>query len=67
MQIDYSQTKKWIINRRFIGCPLCSSSRYIVFTDEIPDKTYHRNELYCHSCDILFSTIHAVPPLEVFN
>ena len=35
-------------------------SRYVVLTSTIKDKRYYYRELYCHSCNISFSPVHAV-------
>ena len=67
MHIHYSNTNnnKRKIIKKLLGCPLCQKSRYVVPTSTIKDKSYRYRDLYCHSCNILFSTIHAVTPLEL--
>ena len=60
-----SNNNKKKLDKKLFGCPVCHKSRYIVLTSTIKDKHYHNRELYCHSCNILFSSIHAVTPLEL--
>ena len=68
MQVDddsNNDNNKLKQNRRLYGCPTCHKSRYVVLTSTIKDKRYHYRELYCHSCNISFSYIHAVTPSEL--
>jgi transcription elongation factor Elf1 len=68
MQIDYrnhDKKSKIKLNKKLLGCPTCRRSRYVVLTSTIKDKRYHYRELYCHSCNISFSYIHAVTPFEL--
>ena len=65
MQTGYKNNHENLLANRLFGCPLCYLSRYVVLTKEIKDKSFHHNELYCHSCNILFSMIHSVPPFEL--
>jgi uncharacterized protein YbaR (Trm112 family) len=54
-----------MLNKRLFGCPTCKRARYVVLTQNIKDKYYHYRELYCHSCNILFSSVQAVMPAEI--
>ena len=66
MQIDCSDNKNSKgLNKKLLGCPACHSSRNVVLTKTIQNKYYHYRELYCHFCNIVFSPIHAVTPIEV--
>lgn len=67
MQIDCSDKKnfKKRPNKKLLGCPTCHSSRYVVLTENIKDKIYHYREIYCHFCNIVFSPMHAVTPIEI--
>jgi transcription elongation factor Elf1 len=66
MHVHYGNNNdKRKLNKKLFGCPACHKSRYVVLTSTIKDKFYHYRELYCHSCNILFSSIHAVTPLEL--
>jgi transcription elongation factor Elf1 len=66
MQIGYNDDKgKRKLDKKLFGCPACHASRYVVATSTIKDKRYHYRELYCHSCNISFSPVHAVTPIEL--
>ncbi len=67
MQIDYGNKNNNKIkpDKKLYGCPTCRKSRYVVLTSTIKDKRYHYRELYCHSCNISFSSTHAVTPFEL--
>jgi len=70
MQVDYSNdnnnnNSKRKLDKKLLGCPACYMSRYVVLTSTIKDKRYHYRELYCHSCNISFSPVHAVIPSEL--
>ena len=69
MQIDYgnydNNDNKTKLNRKLSGCPVCHKSSHVVLTSTIKDKRYHYRELYCHSCNISFSPVHAVIPCEL--
>jgi transcription elongation factor Elf1 len=66
MQIGYNDDKgKRKLDKKLFGCPACYASRYVVATSTIKDKRYHYRELYCHSCNITFSPVHAVTPIEL--
>jgi transcription elongation factor Elf1 len=66
MQIGYNDDKgKRKLDKKLFGCPACHASRYVVATSTIKDKRYHYRELYCHSCNITFSPVHAVTPIEL--
>lgn len=66
MRIDSNKDKKKVFDKYLYGCPTCHLSRYVILSENIPDPAYHKYELYCHSCNVVFSPIHAVLPLE-FN
>jgi hypothetical protein len=38
----------------------------VILSENIQDPAYHKYELYCHSCNVVFSPMHAVLPME-FN
>jgi hypothetical protein len=62
---DNDKSTKIGLNKKLQGCPRCHSSRYVVLTKNIKDKSYRYREIYCHFCDIVFSPIHAVTPIEI--
>ena len=64
MQVDCNDRKRKWINKKLFGCPVCQRPYYVVLTENIKNKYYHYRELYCHSCNVLFSPIHAVAPIE---
>jgi hypothetical protein len=66
MRIGYNKDKRKIFDKYLYGCPCCHLSRYVILSEDIQDPAYHKYELYCHSCNVVFSSIHAVLPLE-FN
>jgi hypothetical protein len=66
MRIGSSKDKKKIFDKYLYGCPTCHLSRYVILSENIQDPAYHKYELYCHSCNVVFSPIHAVLPME-FN
>jgi hypothetical protein len=66
MRIGSSKEKKKVFDKYLYGCPTCHLSRYVILSENIQDPAYHKYELYCHSCNVVFSPIHAVLPME-FN
>jgi hypothetical protein len=66
MRIGSNKDKKKVFDKYLYGCPTCHLSRYVIFSENIQDPAYHKYELYCHSCNVVFSPLHAVLPLE-FN
>ena len=66
MRIGSNKDKKKVFDKYLYGCPTCHLSRYVILSENIQDPVYHKYELYCHSCNVVFSPIHAVLPLE-FN
>lgn len=66
MRIGSSKDKKKVFDKYLYGCPTCHLSRYVILSENIQDPAYHKYELYCHSCNVVFSPLHAVLPLE-FN
>ncbi|MGD1835769.1 MAG: hypothetical protein ACPKPY_01070 [Nitrososphaeraceae archaeon] len=56
---------KKIIDKHLYGCPCCHLSRYVVYSESIKDPAYHKYEFYCHSCNVVFASIHAVLPIEI--
>jgi hypothetical protein len=66
MRIGSSKDKKKVFDKYLYGCPTCHLSRYVILSENIQDPAYHKYELYCHSCNVVFSPIHAVLPME-FN
>ena len=69
MHIDYgthdNNKNKTNLNKKLLGCPTCRKSRYVVITSTYKNKPFHPRELYCHSCDISFSSLKAVTPFEL--
>ena len=66
MWTSYNNNKRKIFDKYLYGCPFCRLSRYIVLSENIKDPRYHKHELYCHNCNVVFSPAHSVLPLE-FN
>ena len=66
MRISSNKDKKKIFDKYLYGCPTCHLSRYVILSENIQDPAYHKYELYCHSCNVVFSSMHAVLPME-FN
>jgi hypothetical protein len=66
MRIGSHKDKKKVFDKYLYGCPTCHLSRYVILSENIQDPAYHKYELYCHSCNVVFSPLHAVLPLE-FN
>ena len=66
MRIGSNNDKKKVFDKYLYGCPTCHLSRYVILSENIQDPAYHKYELYCHSCNVVFSPLHAVLPLE-FN
>ena len=66
MRIGSNKDNKKIFDKYLYGCPTCHLSRYVILSENIQDPAYHKYELYCHSCNVVFSPLHAVLPLE-FN
>jgi hypothetical protein len=66
MRIGSNKDKKKGFDKYLYGCPTCHLSRYVILSENIQDPAYHKYELYCHSCNVVFSPMHAVLPLE-FN
>jgi hypothetical protein len=66
MRIGSNKDKKKVFDRYLYGCPTCHLSRYVILSENIQDPAYHKYELYCHSCNVVFSHMHAVLPME-FN
>jgi len=66
MRIGTNKDKKKVFDKYLYGCPTCHLSRYVILSESIQDPAYHKYELYCHSCNVVFAPIHAVLPLE-FN
>jgi hypothetical protein len=66
MTISSNKDKKKVFDKYLYGCPTCHLSRYVILSENIQDVAYHKYELYCHSCNVVFSPMHAVLPME-FN
>ena len=66
MRIGYNKDKRKVFDKYLYGCPCCHLSRYVILSEDIQDPAYHKYEFYCHSCNVVFSAIHAVLPIE-FN
>jgi hypothetical protein len=64
MRIGANKDKKKIFDKYLYGCPTCHLSRYVILSENIQDPAYHKYELYCHSCNVVFSPTHAVLPME---
>jgi|GEM_PF-3875563 transcription elongation factor Elf1 len=69
LSVDYTKKKTKINpqNKKFLGCPLCHSSKYVVFTSSIPNTKYQVHELYCHGCNVIFSPSNATLPIEIID
>ena len=65
MRVDHNNSNKTKLNRRLCGCPTCHKSSYVVLSSTMKDKHYHYRELYCHLCNISFSSVQAVTPFEL--
>ncbi len=65
MRVDYRNNNKTKLNRRLCGCPTCHKSSYVVLSSTIKDKHHHYRELYCHLCNVSFSSVQAVTPFEL--
>ncbi len=66
MRIGSNNDKKKVFDKYLYGCPTCHLSRYVILSENIQDPAYHKYELYCHRCNVVFSPMHAVLPME-FN
>jgi hypothetical protein len=64
MRIGFNKDKRKVFDKYLYGCPCCHLSRYVILSEDIQDSAYHKYELYCHSCNVVFSSMHAVLPME---